>query len=196
MNFMYPLKPNRITIDFPLFEECSKDPNFILQIKKNGWRVEIHKEGDDVIFYTRHKKRMEKIVDDADWEMLRNEVRKIDAESCIIDGEFMHRRGERKNTIFMWDLFLLDGKHYKKPYEERIAKLREIVTPGPNFIILDDYVDNFREVWDALDDIEENEGIVIKDKREKLRVLYAKPSSDKSPKQFKILLKDKRNESA
>lgn len=190
---MFPLKPTRITIGSFLFKKCSNDPNFILQIKKNGWRIQIHKEGNEVKFFTRHNKRMEKIVEDADWEILRTQVQKINADSCIVDAEFMHRRGDKKNTIYMWDLFYLNGKHYRKPYAERKVKLFEIVEQSNNFEILEDYTNNFQQIWDSLTDINENEGIVLKDTREKLAINYSKPSRDKSPKQFKILLEDKRN---
>lgn len=192
MKFMYPLKPNRISVDSPMFTRCASNPNFILQIKKNGWRILIHKDGDQVEFYSRHKKRMEPIVEDADWDMLRELVRGIKADSCIIDGEFLHRRGEKKNTIYVWDILLLNGELLRKSYKERKQLLESIVTNTDNLSVLEDYVENFQQIWDSLSNPEENEGIVLKDLRERLPVFYSQPSK-KSAKQFKILLEDKRN---
>lgn len=189
MKFYYPLKSTRISIDSDLFKRCDLDPNFILQIKKNGWRIQIHKEGNDVKFWTRHKIKMEELVLDADWKMLKTIVQNIKVESCILDGEFLHRRGKLKNTIYLWDIFELDGIPVNKPYGERKALLDSIVLPYNNFFTAKDYVTNFKQIWDNLEDPEENEGIVLKDTRERLYIDYNK--TIKSSKQFKILLETK-----
>ena len=196
MNFYYPLKPTRISIDSDLFKKCNLDPNFILQIKKNGWRVQIHKDGDKVEFYTRHNKRLESIADNADWKLLKDLVlNNIKANSTIIDGEFLHRRGLIKNTLYIWDLFLLNNEQLKLPYKERKNILDSIIVSHNNLYVAQDYRDNFKQVWDNidLDTIEENEGIVIKDTREPLFISYNEPKNQKSARQFKILLEDKRN---
>ncbi len=192
MRFMYPTKPNRITVDSPLFTNASIDPNFVLQIKKNGWRCLIHKLGDTVEFYSRHKKRMEPIVMDANWEAFADEVRKLEVESCIADGELMHRRGNIKNKIYLWDLFYVDGQIFRKPYGERKARLDSITPELNHLAVVEDHVDNFLQIWENLSDPKENEGLVIKDLREPVPVLYSEPSK-KSARQFKILLDDQRN---
>ena len=195
MRFYYPAKPSRISIDSENFKSCNANPAFVLQIKKNGWRIQIHKNGDDVEFYTRHNRRMEPIVPEANWELLTNLIRNIKANSAIIDGEFMGRRGETKNTIYIWDIFEFNSEVQKKTYHERKKLLEAIVEPSDNLIISKDYpAGTFLEVWDSLTNPEENEGIVIKDLRESLYISYKKPSKSTSPKQFKVLLDDKRNE--
>lgn len=190
MRFYYPLKPTRITIDSFLFEKCESDPNYILQIKKNGWRVQIHKDGDKVEFYTRHNKRLESIVQDADWNLLTETVLNLNVESIIIDGEFLHRRGVLKNTIYVWDAFELNRQKIRKPYEQRKEILEQVVPRSDNILVVKDYHNNFLDVWNRLIE-EEDEGIVIKDLRELPYISHSK--TIKSGKQFKILLDDKRN---
>lgn len=196
MRFYYPTKPTRITVDSDIFKECDRNPFFILQIKKNGWRIQIHKNGDNVEFYTRHNRRMEPIVAEADWKLLTDLVRNnIKAETAIIDGEFLHRRGETKNTIYMWDIFEHDKQVVKKPYGERKQLLTSITTQTSNLQISQDIPSGeFKQIWDNLRNPKENEGIVIKDIREPLYIVYRKPSKNTSPRQFKVLLDDKRNE--
>ena len=193
MKFYYPLKPIRITIDSSVFINCNQDDNYILQVKKNGWRVQIHKDGDDVKFFTRHNKRMEPMIADADWEMLRQLVRdNVKADSVVCDGEMLHRRGDLKNTIYLWDIFELNNEIVSQPYFERKQILNSIVVNHFNFYVAEDYESGtFQQVWDKLFNIQEDEGVVIKDRREKHFINYKE--SHKSSKQFKILLEDKRN---
>jgi ATP-dependent DNA ligase len=194
MKFVYPFKSQRISVDSDIFTKCSEDENFILQIKKNGWRVQIHKDREDVKFFTRHNKRMETLVD-ADWKKLTSLVlENIKAESIILDGEFMHMRGSIKNTIFLWDVFYYNGNYCSSSsYKERKDLLSKIVAPDVQLQISQDYQSNFQQVWEELSNKEEDEGVVIKDLREKLKVAHTKLSNDKSPRQFKVLLEDKRN---
>jgi ATP-dependent DNA ligase len=191
MKFYYPLKPTRITIDSNLFKKCESDLNYILQVKKNGWRTQIHKDKDRVEFFSRHNNKLESIAQDADWKMLTNLIlNNVKAESCILDGEFLHRRGSLKNTIFVWDIFEHNQELVRKPYSERKQLLESIVTPSSNLFISKDHNNNFIEVWNNLVE-EEDEGVVIKDLRELLYVSFNK--TIESPRQFKILLEDKRN---
>jgi ATP-dependent DNA ligase len=194
MRFLFPSKPNRISIDSTIFESCDKDPNFILQIKKNGWRVQIHKEGSEVQFFTRHNKRLEPLVEDADWTTLRNTILKIKANSIILDGEFLHRRGSLKNHLYVWDVFLHNNQLLSnQSYKQRKELLNSLIVNDQYIQVAQDFISSFRSIWDQLTNIEEDEGVVLKDLREKLIVRYVKPSDDKSPRQFKILLEDKRN---
>jgi ATP-dependent DNA ligase len=135
------------------------------------------------------------IMVDADWKKLTSLVlENVKAESTILDGEFMHMRGSLKNTIFLWDIFLYNGSLCSGlTYKERKELLTKIITPDLQLQVSQDYENNFLSVWDSLQNKEEDEGVVIKDLREKLRVSYTKLSNDKSPRQFKVLLEDKRN---
>ena len=191
MKFYYPLKPTRITIDSSLFKKCESDSNYILQVKKNGWRTQIHKDKDKVEFFSRHNNKLESIAQDADWKMLTELVlNNIKAESCILDGEFLHRRGSLKNTIYVWDIFEHNHELVRRPYKERKQLLESNVALNSNLIVSKDYNDNFLQVWNELIN-EEDEGVVIKDLRELLYVNFTK--TVESPRQFKILLEDKRN---
>ena len=194
MKFYYPTKPTRISIDSSIFEECNLNPNYILQIKKNGWRVQIHRDGKEVQFYTRHNKRLESIVPDADWTLLINEVLKIEQDSFVLDGEFLHRRGNLKNTLYIWDIFELNHSLVRKSYGERKHITDSIIKPSENLFTAKDYAPGtFKHIWDELTNPAENEGIVLKDVREALYVSHKQSSKSLSAKQFKILLDDKRN---
>lgn len=190
MKFYYPSKPTRISIDSDLFEECDRDPFFILQTKKNGWRIQIHKDHNHIELYSRHNKRLERIVPDANWELLSRDIQNnVKATSCILDGEFLHRRGNKKNTIYLWDIFELNSKTLRRIYSERKHLLNRMVSPTENLLILKDHQSGcFKKVWDNLSNPEENEGIVLKDIREELFVSYRKTTKALSPRQFKILL--------
>jgi len=195
MKFYYPLKPTRITIDSSILNRCENDNNFIAQIKKNGWRVQIHKDGDKIEFYSRHNKRMEPMIEDCNWNLLRELVlNNIKKDSVIIDGEMMHRRGELKSTIFIWDMFEMDGKALRFSYKERKDILESIIIPNSNIILIENVREGFKDLYYNLKNPEENEGIVIKDIREPLFISYNKLSNDHSPKQFKLLLSDRRND--
>ncbi|MFH1564054.1 MAG: hypothetical protein ABIF11_11670 [Nitrospirota bacterium] len=51
MQYIYPCKPNRITIEtLEIFE----NPSWVAEIKKNGWRAIIEKDNGKVILWTRH----------------------------------------------------------------------------------------------------------------------------------------------
>lgn len=191
MKFYYPLKPTRITIDSDLLRRCESDPNFILQIKKNGWRTQIHKDGSKVEFFSRHNNKLESVAQDADWKLLTDLVlNNVKANSCVLDGEFLHRRGNLKSTIFVWDIFEYNNEQVRSQYKDRKQLLESIVTPSSNLLVSKDYVDNFLQVWDNLVE-NEDEGIVIKDLREQLYINFSK--TIESSRQFKILLEDKRN---
>lgn len=191
MQFYYPLKPTRITLDSPLFQETSKSENFIAQKKKNGWRIQIHKENDKVEIYTRHKKRIEPLILEVEWgNIYRNLLESIKCQNCILDGEFLHRRSSIKEHIYLWDVFFLNNEEVKKPYVDRKRLLEENVSNGIRIEISKDYKFDFRSLWDSLED-DVDEGIVIKDITEPLYVSYDK--TIKSHRQFKILRDDVRN---
>jgi ATP-dependent DNA ligase len=192
MHFYFPTKPTRISIDSQIFALCDKDNNFVAQRKKDGWRIQIHKSGSQILIFTRHKKLLFPLVPEVDWNVLCSDLLKhIQADSCIIDGEFMHRRTAQKETLYVWDLFELEGKRARLPYFERKALLSQIVLPCRTLNVLEDYSSNFAKLWHSLDR-SLDEGLVIKDLREQLVVNFNK--TIKSPRQYKILLDDPRNE--
>lgn len=191
MKFYFPLKPTRISIESSILKDCNTDPNFIAQKKKDGWRVQIQKSGNNILLLTRHNKPLEPMISDIDWEEMKQMiVRSIRCQSCIIDGEFLHRRGREKRSFYLWDMFELNGKKLSLPYLERKEILNLNINSTQNFQILHDYKKDFLELWQSLDN-ELDEGIVIKDLREPLYINYSK--TIKSSRQYKILLNDPRN---
>ena len=192
MRFYFPQKPTRITSESSVFKDCEEDSNYVAQKKKDGWRVQIHIENGEVTFFTRHNRRLEPIVAELDWnEMAKLFLDNVKCDSCIIDGEFLHRRTDKwKATFYVWDLFELNGERLRKPYRYRKHLLDRLVSPTPNLMISKDYYGNFIELWKSLD-LSVDEGIVIKDLNEPLYVNFNKTIN--SPRQFKMLLDDPRN---
>ena len=189
--FYFPLKPTRISIESSVFKTCDADPNFIAQKKKDGWRIQIHKLGSEIKLFTRHNRPLEGMISDIDWEEVKNMIgESVGSHSCILDGELLHRRGKEKESFYLWDIFEKDNKRLSLPYEERKIILNSLISSSSNFQVLEDYKSGFYNLWESLND-EADEGIVIKDLREPLYVSFSKTT--KSPKQYKILLKDPRN---
>lgn len=192
MNFYFPSKPTRISIDSALFTQCSNDPNFVAQRKKDGWRIQLHKLDNEITLFTRHKRPLPPLIGDVDWSSIRKMlVNNIHCGSCIIDGEFMHRRSTLKETFYVWDIFELEGKRLMNSYHHRKETLSNIITPTATLQVLEDYSTDFISLWQSLDR-SLDEGIVIKDLRESLNVNFCKTT--KSPRQYKILLDDPRNQ--
>lgn len=192
MRFYFPTKPTRISIDSTVFSQCEKDPFYVAQRKKDGWRIQIHKSGSNILIYTRHNKLLFPLISDVNWNTMRSQIAEsIECDSCILDGEFMHRRSTQKETFYLWDIFELSSKPLKLPYQSRYAELTRIITNSSTIQILDNYHSNFHELWSSLDRTVD-EGLVIKDIRESLSINFSKTT--KSPRQYKILLDDPRNQ--
>jgi len=185
MRFYFPLKPQRISLDSILFKTLEEDPNFIVQVKKNGWRIQIHKERDSVILYTRHKRLLREVAPDIDHSFLTDLVlSSVKASSAIIDGEFLHRRGEKKNYLYVWDIFEKDGKPQTHSYLERKLTLQSICHSCSHLEVAQDTSTNFLQVWRSLHS-SEDEGLVIKDIHEPLYINFNKTIN--SSRQFKVL---------
>lgn len=192
MHFYFPTKPTRISIDSSIFAQCERDPNFIAQRKKDGWRIQIHKSGDSVQIFTRHNRPLPPLVSDVDWDSTKRLIAgSIDCESCVLDGEFMHRRSLQKETFYLWDIFELNSKPVKLSYEKRQNELTRIIHSSSTFQVLENHHSNFYELWSSLDRTRD-EGLVIKDIRESLNINFKRTT--KSPRQYKILLDDPHNQ--
>jgi ATP-dependent DNA ligase len=174
-----------------LFVKCDADDNFIAQVKKNGWRVQIHKDHDDVKFYSRHNKRLESLIPQCDWKTLTNLViNNIKQQSVILDGELLYARTDIKNVIYLWDIFETDDQQLDICYRDRKQILNQIVTNNEQLYVATDYNNNFIDVWNRLKQ-QQDEGIVIKDLNERLYINFNK--TIESSRQFKILKDDIRN---
>lgn len=189
--FYFPLKPTRITLTSELFEKTSNDCNYICQKKKNGWRVQVHKNNDVIEIYTRHKIRIEPLILECDWKKVYERLNQsLNCSQCILDGEFLHRRSSIKEALYFWDIFELNNKVLKESYQTRKQQLGLILTPQDKLELSQDVETNFKDVWNCLED-EVDEGLVIKDLREPLYISYSK--TIKSARQFKLLRNDIRN---
>ena len=129
-------------------------PNWLHEVKYDGYRIIARKEGDEITLYSRSG---------LDWTVRFPAIAKalltLPAESALLDGEvaFVLPSGitdfkslqEHIDTphpsirYFVFDLLSLDGKDWrKKPLKERRAKLAKLAAKGiSNFLVYADYVE-------------------------------------------------------
>lgn len=109
MQFFYPPQPTRLWPNAPLFKRLDNDPNWIGEIKMNGWRLEIHKENDKLLFYNRHG-----TIIDINSDIFLPKFAKVPNDS-ILDGELVHfRTKDTKNKIVLWDVMFWAGRDIRK----------------------------------------------------------------------------------
>ncbi len=130
-------------------------PNWLHEVKYDGYRIIARKEGDEITLYSRSG---------LDWTVRFPAIAKalltLPAESALLDGEvaFVLPSGitdfkslqEHIDTphpsirYFVFDLLSLDGKDWrKKPLKERRAKLAKLMAAKgiSNFLVYADYVE-------------------------------------------------------
>jgi len=116
MQFFYPPQPTRLWPNAPLLQRLNNDPNWIGEVKMNGWRLEIHKEKDKLLFYNRHG-----TIIDINSDIFLPKFTKVPNDS-ILDGELVHfRTKDTKNKIVLWDAMFWNGRDIRKSplYERR-----------------------------------------------------------------------------
>jgi len=193
MNFFYLPQPTRIWPSSSLFQTTlASSPHYIGEIKLNGWRLELHKQSEALIFYNKHGT----IINTDPRPFLRafSDV----PDGSIFDGELVDKRTkDTKNVIVFWDcMFWGDRDIRNLPLSER-KKFLEPFEPAPEKITSgslerglvyhirqhkQDLV-KFYETTVAKDDPLE-EGIVVKDLHSKYE--YSPRRSFNTARWFKI----------
>jgi len=132
---------------------CSVEPKY------DGFRCQVHKNGDDVTIFSRGLENMTGMFPEIA-DAVRSNLR---AEQAIIEGEAMAYNVEtgkyypfqettKRRRIYniaemseqlplrlvAFDLLLVDGEDYTpRPYEERRTRMESILTPGPGLRVTD-----------------------------------------------------------
>lgn len=159
-----------------------------IEYKYDGFRVQVHKNGDKIIVFTR---RLEDVT--AQFPDIVEAVKKsVTAKSCIIEGESIgidpedgkwlpfqkiSRRIKRKYEIdtmvkkipvvtHLFDILYLEGKNVLKlPFKDRRRMLEKITKPGRMLVLADQLVTN--DVSKAMEFYQHslslgNEGVMLK----------------------------------
>lgn len=124
--FLYPQKPKLI------FNVDIVPNNYIVQIKKNGWRVEIECDGKYVKLFNRKGNKLSR-GDENNWQFIKD----LFPSPFYLDGEVLGTRqmGNNLNCIVIWDAPVFDGQVFTKlPYIERYQKLQKFVNNKIMFI--------------------------------------------------------------
>ena len=132
--------PNRIAFITPaapvLKREPPTGPQWIHEVKFDGWRMQLHKAGDRVVVFSRNGVDMTKR-----FAMIRDKLLSLPAQSAIIDAELVAcdsdgkpdfnalMNGQRENLCaWCFDLLELDRRDTRHlPLVERKAALRDLL---------------------------------------------------------------------
>ena len=172
MIFFYPNRPLLFSVDDPRIVSMGTDPNYDAEIKKNGTRLVLQKtksphpnKQGDFIFFNRQKE----VLKYEPSKELMEELSKlrIPFESQL-DGELMHFKTKNlKHTIYFYDVYVLSGNLVTVNLEKRREILKDMF--GDNKFklihISKQYKNGFIKLFKKVITEEENEGLVIKDKR-------------------------------
>ena len=126
-------------------------PDWIYEVKHDGYRLQVRRDGDIVLLFTRRG---------FDWTdrypAIVAAAAKLKARSFIIDGEAvvcggdgvavfaaLHRRRRASNAfLYAFDLLELDGEDLRaQPLGERKLRLARLLKRAPLGIVLNDYTD-------------------------------------------------------
>lgn len=162
-------------------EKINDNPDWIYDIKWDGWRILLHKEGDRVEAFTRHGNNVT-----AKFPELQEVGRSIQSHTAIIDCEgvvlrngvsvfddFAYR-GRLTNTskieqatlthpatFIAFDVLATDNPHTQQPLEQRKAILSAIIEPSNSMLVTPSVVGNGSNIFQLTKD-RGMEGIVGK----------------------------------
>lgn len=162
-------------------EEIDDDPNWIYDIKWDGWRILLHKEGDRVEAFTRHGNNVT-----AKFPELQEVGRSIQSHTAIIDCEgvvlrngisvfddFAYR-GRLSNTskieqatithpatFIAFDVLGTNKPHTQQPLDQRKEILSTIIEPSNSLLVTPSIVGNGSNIFQLTKD-KGMEGIVGK----------------------------------
>jgi len=170
MLYFYPNKPMLIHPESDTVREKSLDPLWWAEIKKNGSRLCLKKSIEEskkqksfrnFVFWNRHKQLLK-------YEPCRDLLDELESinlpDNTWIDAELLHQKTKHiKNLIYIFDIYILDGKQLNEPLEVRRKLLEDLFKDNYKHIELaKTYQENFVDVFKEVIKKEENEGLVLK----------------------------------
>ncbi|MFZ5452455.1 MAG: hypothetical protein ACOZF2_11395 [Thermodesulfobacteriota bacterium] len=162
--YFYPERPRLLHIEQPLFEQLSRDANWVAEPKYNGSRLQLHFIDGAWQFWNRHEQRMSYTPSQEVLEALAS----LSLSSYwLFDGELRHNKtkGVRHKIVF-YDVFIsADNLLTGIPFDYRRAILESLLAYCSDYNALSlapQFEGNFRQVFGELVQDEELEGLVIK----------------------------------
>ena len=140
--YIYPPRPPKGSIPQTELQNF-KNMGWQGQLKFNGNRLALSKEGDTIIFYNRHKE-VHKRYKAPEW--LEQEIKDACAvlgldenEWNLLDGEIIHNKHRLfSNTIALWDILVKDSEWLLgTTYDERYHLLVDQFPPDPEMFYLE-----------------------------------------------------------
>lgn len=160
MKYIYPCKPNRLSLNSDYFQALANDPGWIAEIKKNGWRCLVYKEKEGVVLWTRHNTLIPMAL-----PMIREVMGRL-PDNTIVDGEIISTRRVKgaEDCFYAFDVLMFEGRPlHKQTFQERRKILTNIMPLAYDFIqVAMQFTTNKRSVYDEAIKDTLNEGIVLK----------------------------------
>lgn len=154
MTYFYPNAPN--FIEPGMLSEFDRNPAYIAERKKNGWRCLAIKAAGSLLLWTRHHT----LIPDP-LPLTRSALADLPNET-IIDGELIDRRTKgTKDTYYAFDILMLSGRLlFGLEWRERRRLLEKTV--GGMDVMLSEPINTGKELLYALAIADGDEGIVLK----------------------------------
>lgn len=157
--YLYPPKPLYVPANSEVFNKLDNDPNWIGEVKKNGWRMMVRVTIDNKIeLWTRRK-----TVELQPLPNLRKELAALNLPpDTILDGELLEHRGQTREHMMLWGMFRWAGDWVKVPYKEVIWRMSFV--PNTTYISRPKTtLEGKRKFYEeVIKESEENEGLVLK----------------------------------
>ncbi len=158
--YYYPCKPNPLSLESKFLDILDKDPAWIAEIKKNGWRCLVYRESG-VALWTRHKTIITEPL-----PALRDSLRAV-PENTILDGELIYfRTAEHKGMLYLFDIIAYKGRLIDDlPLHERRKYLEEVShnARSDSIEVAQQFRIGKKELFNrAIEADSVNEGIVLK----------------------------------
>jgi ATP-dependent DNA ligase len=170
--YFYPERPRLLHIEQPLFEELSRDGNWVAEPKYNGSRLQLHFVNGAWQFWNRHEQPM---VYTPNRDVL-DALAGLNLKGYwLFDGELRHNKTKGvRHQIVLYDVFIQEGKLLLgKSFADRRGLLETLLHYRGDYHVLGlapQYEENFRQVFELLTQDEEIEGLVLKNLQGQLQL--------------------------
>ena len=107
MKYLYPCKPNPLSINSPYLDVVDRDKKWVAEVKKNGWRCIIEKDGGILTLWTGHTKN----VISQPFTTIRETFECL-PDGTMLDGEliFTNRIKDIPNAFYLFDVLYWNGQ--------------------------------------------------------------------------------------
>ena len=176
MLYWYPNRPFKLPPTSPKVTELSNSPDWDGEIKKNGTRLELwksttdakkQKSYNDFIFWNRHKSVLTYLPSKG----VMDELKSLNLpDNTYIDAELLHFKTKAiKHHIYIYDIYIYGGQQMMEELRYRRELLHSILRDKYDHLcIAQTYETGFFELYQKVIKNEEDEGLVMKNKKGKI----------------------------